>query len=258
MDVVRLEGTNNMRDLGGTPVDGGRRVRPGLLYRGGALHALTPADVHELFETRGVRCIVDLRCGWERAEKPDVVVPGVVNLHIPFYDAEIVGIEYTEPGTGAKVVGRDVACNPLRFYRSLANELTVGQMRLAVGQVLDHAANGEPVLVHCNGGKDRAGILSLLVLTVLGASRQAVLEDYLFTNVARDANYEVNYQRFFGICGDEQQARELTEAHRARPENLDAFYAAVSERYGDMDAFIANQLEISEGQREAYRAALTM
>ncbi len=257
-EVVQLQTIDNVRDLGGIAVAGNRAVKRGLLFRGSALAGLSDGDAEELFVRRGVARVIDVRCGWERAEKPDVDIPGVENLHIPFYDLDIVGIEYTEPAEGTKVVGRDVACDPDRFYRKLANPLTVGQMRQAVAAAFESAAAEKPVYMHCSGGKDRAGILALLLLTVLGASREAILDDYLITNVARDKNYERTFQRFLKFAeGDEQRARELTEAHRARPENLAAFYEAVDEAYGSMDDFVRNQLGIDDSLREQLRTSCT-
>ena len=256
--VIEIEGVDNARDLGGIPVCGGRSVTAGLFFRGGTLAGITQRGMNVFAEQLGIARVIDVRCGWERAEKPDVAIPGIENLHIPFYDLEIVGIEYTEPAEGTKVVGRDVACEPSRFYRSLANPLTVGQMRRGVYEAFDSASRGEPVYVHCSGGKDRAGIMALLLLTVLGASRDDILDDYLLTNVSRDKNYEKMFQRFLKLAdGDEKRAEELTHSHRARPENLDAFYGAIEQRYGDMDLFVRNQLSISDEHRAALRASLT-
>ena len=220
-----------------------RVVAPGLFFRGGALVGATESDCAMLFGTLGIKCVVDVRCGWEREAKPDILAPGVEYLHIPFYDLDIVGIEYTRPAEGTKAVGRDVACEPDHYYRSLANPLTVGQMRKGLHAVFEHALEGLPVYQHCSGGKDRSGMLALLTLTILGASSQDILDDYLFTNVARDKNHDKMMERFLRFTeGDEQRARELTEAHRARPQNIQAFYEAVEEAYGDMASFVHNQL----------------
>lgn len=258
MRSIELPGVSNVRDLGGIPVCGDRVVLPGLFYRGSALADATSADRSVLFGELGIRCVVDLRCGWEREAAPDASAPGVENLHIPFYDKEKVGIKYTEPAEGTKVVGRDVACDPLRFYRSLANPLTANQMRKGLACIFAHAFQGLPVYQHCSGGKDRAGIMSLLVLTVLGASRADILEDYLLTNVSRDKHYQQAFERFLRFSdGDEARAHELTRAHRARPENLEAFYEAVDERYGSMERFVREVLAIDGERREEVRRRCT-
>lgn len=252
MRVISLQGIDNARDLGGIPVADGRAVVPGLFVRSAQLGGMTAADRRELFDSdqRNIRCVIDLRCGWERDAKPPVVVEGVDHRHIPFYDLEKVGIEYTEPGAGTKVVGRDVACDPPRFYRSLVNPLTVGQMREAVACIVANARDGRATLWHCSGGKDRAGILSVLVLSVMGASREAILEDYLLTNESRDKDYDQLFARFLKLShGDEARARELVISHRAQPETLAAFYAAVDERCGSMERFIRDQLRIGDAER---------
>lgn len=259
MASIQLEKVRNARDLGGIPVEGGRAVAPGLFFRGGALNEATPADIDMLFGELGIRCVIDVRCGWEREAKPDVSVPGVENVHIPFFDQEKVGIEYTEPAAGTKVVGRDVACDPLHFYGALSNVLTAGQMREAVHLAFDQALAGNPVYLHCSGGKDRAGILALLILTVLGADRESILDDHLVTNESRDRHYDTEFKRFLRFAdGDEELAHKLTQAHRANPENLQAFYDSLETRYGGMEAFIVETLQIDRRYRAKIKEYLTV
>lgn len=240
-------------------MEGGRTVVPGRFFRGGALNEATSADVDVLFGELGIRCVIDVRCGWEREAKPDVSVAGVENVHIPFFDQEKVGIEYTEPAAGTKVVGRDVACDPLHFYGALSNVLTAGQMREAVHLAFDQALAGNPVYLHCSGGKDRAGILALLILTVLGADRESILNDYLITNESRDRHYDAEFKRFLRFAdGNEELAHKLTRAHRANPENLQAFYDSLDVRYGGMEAFIVETLQIDRRYRAKLKESLTV
>ncbi len=261
---VRFERVRNVRDLGGTPVGalpaggGARRVRSGLVFRGAALYGASAADLDDIFGARAVKCVVDVRCGWEREAKPDPDVAGVENLHIPFYDKDIVGIEYTKKVPGTIRIGHDFACDQVDFYRSTANPATVTQMARALEAVFTHAAAGAPVYVHCTGGKDRAGIVAALVLEVLGAGPEAVMADYLATNASRDAHIRGTYERFLRLCeGDEGRARKLCDAHRASPQNLGAFYDEVDRRYGGMGPFIERQLGIDTGLRARLAETLT-
>ena len=258
MRAIELTTVENVRDLGGIPVKGSRMVKRGLFYRGSALSALSEEDASALFDILGIRCIVDLRCGWEREAKPNVEIRGVECLHIPFYDEKVVGIEYTEPAAGTKVIGRDIACDPDHFYRSLANPLTVAQMRKGVHEIFTRTSKGIPVYQHCSGGKDRTGIMSMLVLAILGAEPASILDDYLLTNDSRDRNYPAVFARFLRLAeGNERRAHELTLSHRAQPTNLMAFHEAVCVAYGSMTRFIEEQLGISSDQRSALQEACT-
>ena len=258
MRVLKLEGIDNVRDLGGIAVAGNRQIRPRLFYRGAALYQATAGDQTQLFVELGISCVIDLRCGWEVELKPNKVPDSVTHVHIPFYDENIVGIDYTEPAAGTRIIGKEIACNPNHFYPSLLNPLTVGQMRKAIQQSFSFAAQGLPVYQHCSGGKDRTGIMTLLLLTVLGASKDEILDDYLLTNITRDTKYDREFQRFMRLTdGNEALSHELVLSHRARPENLALFYTALDENYGSIDAFIENQLEISGEQREILRERCT-
>ena len=250
MEVVELEGLTNVRGLGGIPVGDGRLVKHRLFYRSDNLSLITEADKRRIKDVMGVRCVIDLRVGWEREAKPDTDIEGVLNLHIPFYDKEKVGIEYTRSIEGSKVQGHDIVCDPDHFYRSMSNPLTARMMAKGLDTIFCYAEKGEATLQHCSGGKDRAGIMALLILTVLGASREDILEDYLATNVGRDKNIDAIYARFLRLMdGDEEKAWVVTENHRARPQNLLAFYESVDERYGGMEQFLDGTLGFDRKRR---------
>lgn len=247
MTVISIEGVENVRDLGGILVSNGMRcVKSGLLYRGANLANLTDEGARFMADELGISLVVDLRVGWEVEENPDRPIPRAQNVHLPFYDKEKVGIEYNERAQGTQVVGRDIACDPNHLYRHMSNELTARQMGKTVRLMLSRALEGKPSYVHCSGGKDRAGIIALCLLTILGASEQAILDDYLLTNVSREAHINETFQRFLRLAGgNEEKAWAITHNHAARPENLKAFRESVCQRYGSMDAFVSDMLGIS-------------
>ena len=39
-----------------------------------------------------------------------------------------------------------------------------------------------PILIHCNAGKDRAGVATTLILEALGVDRETIMEEFLLTN----------------------------------------------------------------------------
>lgn len=81
-----------------------------------------------------------------------------------------------------------------------------------------------PVLVHCSAGKDRAGVTAALVLSLLGAPREAVVADYVKTA----DNMPAVLERFLAGLPPEMVAG-LTAAGADTPhtELLDAPAAAI-------------------------------
>ena len=59
----------NLRDLGSTPLSGGRTVRPGLVFRAGQLDRMDPA-ADPAVAGLGLRTVLDLRTAAERADHP--------------------------------------------------------------------------------------------------------------------------------------------------------------------------------------------
>lgn len=150
---VILQGTRNTRDLGGLPLAEGK-VKPGLVYRSGALCFVTPEDV-ETLEALELRTIVELRKPSEiEKDGPDRLV-GPKILYLPMVNSQGLGQEayrYYMLENAAAIAG---------FFNALAEE------------------GSYPLLFHCSAGKDRTGILAALLLELLGASREVIEQDYL-------------------------------------------------------------------------------
>ena len=150
---VILQGTRNTRDLGGLPVEGGK-VKPGLVYRSGALCFITPGDVKTL-EALRIRTLVDLRLQKEIDKDGLDRLPGPRVLYLPMANSQGLGQEayrYYMVENAPAIQG---------FFGALAEE------------------DSYPLLFHCSAGKDRTGILAALLLEMLGASREVISEDYL-------------------------------------------------------------------------------
>src|SRR6185369_13069918 len=68
---LTVEGSYNVRDLGGYPIQGGHYTRIGVFVRAGNLDKVTPMGREQLLDL-GVRMIIDLRDEWEARDYPCV------------------------------------------------------------------------------------------------------------------------------------------------------------------------------------------
>lgn len=230
---IALDGASNVRDLGGYAVEGGRRVRFGLVFRGASLCGLTPQGRQDVAGL-GLRTIVDLRGTKEAAAWPTPGFDGVAHLALPI-----------EPSVGASL--RDLAATGCT-----TGEDAMGVMRRAyVAYVTDCAAqygglfarllddDGPPLLFHCSAGKDRTGFGAALLLRLLGVSMDDVRNDYLATN------------RLWH--GDSALARELPPAMgavllRVHAPLLDAAFATIDD-LGGLDHYARTRLDLGPSKR---------
>lgn len=155
--AVLLAGTRNTRDLGGLPAAGGY-VRNGKVYRSGALCFATEVDVQTL-RSLGLTTVLELRTDEEihrdGPDRIDLVQSVPISLRLPMTNSR---------GRGAEA------------YRVLLEEN--GRAIRGFFELLGDPKS-LPLLFHCSAGKDRTGILTALLLEVLGTPRECIMDDYL-------------------------------------------------------------------------------
>jgi protein-tyrosine phosphatase len=177
--AVALTRASNLRDLGGYPAAGGRRVRRGVLYRAPALIALSAED-EAAVAALGLRTVCDLRGERESAANP-VAVAGADAIKLPIEPTVGAGLrDILRTGVAS---GHTGAADILELLRQ-AYQAYALQNFLRYRALFDLLRRDAslPLLFHCSAGKDRTGFGAALVLTALGVSWDHVMHDYLATN----------------------------------------------------------------------------
>lgn len=154
-----------MRDLGGLPTVDGRRTRWGAVVRSADLSLLTEAGWAQLWD-HGVRTVIDLagedEPAADLAPRPEALENLVVPLD-PVHDTEF----WSYWGTGLH--GTPLYVRPfLDRYPAHTAE---------VAKAIAHARPGG-VLVHCRAGRDRTGIVAVLLLAFAGVPAEEIVADY--------------------------------------------------------------------------------
>jgi len=162
---VHLVGSYNFRDLGGYRSEDGRRTRWRRLFRSDGLHRLTPADQKDVAHL-GLASVLDLRTpeevadeGWARVEAirhqlpVTPVLPPMVTVPSPAAEAALVAESY------------------LTTLRASA-----ATMQEVLAMLTDTSTY--PVVLCCSTGVDRTGIVTAIVLGLLGVPDDVVVSDY--------------------------------------------------------------------------------
>lgn len=157
----RWEGCHNARDLGG----GG--LRPGLLFRSDCLDHLTPRGWQAL-QAEGIRTILDLRNEDELGQLPPLPA-GLRRVHLPLDGQE--DVEFWREWASSLSFG-----TPLYYGPHLRR---MPERSAAVLRAILEAECG--IVFHCVLGRDRTGMVALLVLQLLGIPLERMVEDYLLS-----------------------------------------------------------------------------
>jgi protein-tyrosine phosphatase len=252
--LLPLEGAHNFRDLGGYPTSDGRHVRWGQLFRSDALSELTDDDLAYVSEL-GIALVCDFRGAAERESEPDRLpsepAPEVALLPIADDAADPNAIrESLESGDIGDLdpFGMLIEANR-RFATHFAD-----RYRAMFDRIL--ASGGTPALVHCTGGKDRAGFASAMLLSALGVPRETVFRDFLATNVYTAEFIEstlrtIRFASLFRI--DPERVRPMLEV---RPAYLQAAFDVIDETYGSLARYQREVLGLDAERLDRLRATL--
>ncbi|HEY2750248.1 tyrosine-protein phosphatase [Phenylobacterium sp.] len=171
--LLPLRGGRNFRDLGGYRTTDGRQVRWGRLYRSGVMTGFEPDDMAYL-QSLGVAVICDLRSPQERAREPSPFLKGGGG-------PAVISYEYPMASTAERMAGAKTRADAVQaFAESYVHYLDM--LGPNYTDMFARLVRGEaPLAVNCTAGKDRSGVASALILSVLGVPRQTVIADYALT-----------------------------------------------------------------------------
>jgi protein-tyrosine phosphatase len=236
-----LDGASNFRDLGGYPTVDQRAVRTGLVFRSGALHALTDADQQRL-RALGVRVAVDLRPPEEVAAEP---------TNAPFL--RIVSVPLMR---GERTSDPSALANGDGYLRDRYREIVLDRAP-DIGKILRCLAreDGLPAVVHCAAGKDRTGVVSAVLLLALGVDEPTVLDDYELTSeYAAAARVQELTSRLSGSGLPPAVIAGLLGTSRSA---LADAIAALGDKHGTVEDYLVGAAGLSQADLTALRRRLT-
>ncbi len=237
---VKLEGAFNFRDLGGYQSTGGRRIKWGRIYRSDSLTRLTASD-RDVLKQIGIKLVCDLRAPAEVKKRPD---------HLPedgaieYLNFPIVSGNFDTVTAHEKIKKGDIDWLT-EDYMIKGYINTIDSYATTWAAVFDRLAApaSYPLVFHCTGGKDRAGVCAALILLSLGVSEETVIYDHGLSNefLADILPKLYSYFSSFGI-EKENLLPYLTALRAAITTLLDH----IRQRYGSTVDYLKNKAGVSQ------------
>ena len=211
--VVGWEGFYNSRDLGGLPTVTGASTRYGRLIRSADTRFIT-ANGWEAARAAGIGVVIDLRNADEvvlgslpaatlgagtfavpAARATAAPPPDIQTMLMPLDDIEDLGLW--------RRLNREGLNGTPLYFRPFLNAKP--ERIAAVLTAIARVPGG--VIFHCGAGRDRTGLISLLLLSLAGVTPEAIAADYEFTLGKLAPLYAA-----LGLEQDEQDVREYLKS----------------------------------------------
>jgi protein-tyrosine phosphatase len=237
----------NFRDMGGYPAANGHRTRWRHLFRSGHLARLTPADLAHI-DSLALAGIYDFRHDSERRDEPSLCAPTSTRVmrHLPIWPQTTHNHHQLIDGWLAGTMrAHDVMALQDETYRLFVTAHTEQYRQLFTGIL---GGGGQPLLIHCAGGKDRTGLGAALILFALGVSEETIAADYM---LSAESESLIRYVESIAAkhqsgAGDFDEAMHLFGVRRERLQCALDTACAVG---GSLEGYLTKFLGVAQRER---------
>ena len=235
------EGCHNVRDLGGMPSFRGKATRFGALVRADNPGGLTGRGAASLCK-HGVSTIIDLRNMTERMATGDASRRLAENSGLEYVHVPLLGNASRET---LALLG--ASKSTVDIYRMLLTSCH-RQLGLVFRAIAGAVSGG--ILVHCQAGRDRTGIVTALLLAAAGVPNGVIAEDYRLSASC----LAPLYARYAQASSNAEERAALLAENRSESSDMLNTLAVVYDRHGGVENYLVEAgLEPAELQAAVAR-----
>lgn len=231
----------NFRDLGGLKTTDGKTIKKGLFFRSAMLNDATEQDI-EFLKSLKLKHVFDYRDDDELAlmkNNPYELI-GVSHAHYPVYLNNKKLLQLKKSSYLSRIFQRVTLDDVKDTYRHLPfNNIGYKAMVKALkkGEV--------PIYQHCTAGKDRAGLGSALLLAILGADYNEILQDYL-KSIEIKEYIENKIGGFIPKIMRKRLLRRFEALFIVDKTLLDTSIQAILEKYATIEKYLLQEYQLTQ------------
>lgn len=254
---IKLKGARNTRVVPAFKTEDGRKVKEGIFIRSGKLNKVPKRKLYKFLEEYNVTKILDFRTDIEVLEAGDITYPLEVNYqHLPLLNKAFFGVTHEKKMSkilfieSKRMKLEDIEPGYMtNMYKSIVfDPFSQSQFKEFFKILLNHSKGS--ILYHCNGGKDRTGITTLFILTILGVSEEDILKDFAMSDYF---NRHYNRSRKLAMTllfMVPKFVRILKSMLHAKRIYLEKTIEAINEKYGSVMNYLVEAIGITNEMQE--------
>jgi protein-tyrosine phosphatase len=234
-----FEGCFNFRDIGGYPTKEGKKIKKGIYFRTGRQDRMSEKDLAELKNLK-ISTQIDLR-------KPEEILDQgkgpLENMGADYINIPII------PDGGSDQLSRLVGDTGISGKRYLGYLEFGPESWLKIFEILANK-DSLPVVLHCTAGKDRTGVSTAFLLSVLGVDRDLIEADYKLTNL--DTERQADFIESTVGYPDGYDRESMITAAGVPKDAMKDFLDGVESKWGSAVEYL-KKIGVTEEQMEMVR-----
>ncbi len=184
-NLLKLEKAYNVRTLGNYTTTNGKAINGALFLRGDCLSKLNQADI-EFLLNYNLGTVIDLRSSDEIEKKPNALRN---NPNVKYFNIPLIANQEGVPQDLTQLFMENPVETFPKFYIEMLHKSKSSFKEIfeIIEQNLDKIT-----LFHCTAGKDRTGVVSMLIQGLAGVSTEDILSNYIVTYENNRKNPDFN------------------------------------------------------------------
>ncbi|MBF2755489.1 MAG: tyrosine-protein phosphatase [Gammaproteobacteria bacterium AqS3] len=245
-----LSGARNFRSFNGYRNADGEQIKPGKLFRSGALQHSSPNALQHIRDEIRLSTVVDLRRPNERELTPNPDVGAEQHqICVVKNDSMYLWQAFVE----CRLDRGECEDFMLNYYRLLVREPAAEGYRQIFRLLLEDRG---PLLFHCSAGKDRTGYLAAVIKMALGFDADLIMRDFLLSNeVIRNSGHWSEMREREDIP-DEVDWESIAPLLMVNEEYLKSSLDEMHKLSGGVDAYLSERLGLDGAARTELRRIL--
>lgn len=249
---IALDGTANMRDLGGILTRCGRKTRFNKVFRSGLLSRLSHSDWSKL-ALLNITTICDFRSEMEVVKDPtnlpDFGAFQIIEIPITpgSFKESYRRLKETKDSESIELLVKEMVCST---YQDMAVDC-VSEFAQFIRQIQKLPPEGA-LLFHCTAGKDRTGFAAAILLTCLNVERELIEQEYSLTERYYIPEMEIKnaLERNPFLAEVELDEELLVPMFGASKHFISASFDAIDKHWGNIDYYIRDGLGLGDDARK--------
>lgn len=243
-NIINLQKTFNTRTIGGLRNKEGLTVKKNILFRSDGLNNLNDNDII-ILKKFNIKRIVDFRSNKEINRNPDVIWDENINyIHMPINSDKRINEEIHQ------IINNEKDKNIEDYLIDENKNFILNYTNLYSKFIKDFInCGGQNTIFHCTAGKDRTGLATALILSILGVSREDIINEYMFSNFCIEKTLSDQIVKVCGIFNiDVSNGFKIIPLLKVNLKYINMALKTIDDNYDNIENYIKNGLLISESE----------
>lgn len=239
-----------IQDLGGIKTQDGKTIKYAYLIKSSEIVKLSNKQ-KEYIDSLNLKEIIDIRHQDEIDKHPDYLPSGVKYSPISILEDNISAAANGTDNKERLKMLVEMETIEETYATFFTDNYSLKQIKKIVRDIV--LRDDYPVLYHCVTGKDRTGIITLILLHMLNVDYDTITKIYL-----QPKRYYMNKALSLGLIAliaskSIKMGKKAYDFYVVKKENIETAINTINKNFGSMDNFIHNCLELSKSDIQKFK-----